>query len=765
MSRAAEKPPFRPGPPGLVGSSPLRIEDERLITGRGLFIADIKLDGMVHAAFLRAPVAHARIAELRLNAACGMPGVLGVFSGADLVAGGICPLPCLRATDSADGTPFFAPIRYPLAVDTVRHAGEAVAMVVAESEQQAVDALDAIEVEYDDLPVVTLARDSSEHAFTWEKGDRAAVDAAFAVAHRIVEIEVVNGRVLISPIEPRGAVASYDDATTGYTLRAPTQGVHLVRRMIAPTLGVEPSKLRVMTNDVGGSFGAKLVSTPEQTALLFAAKACGRPVRWIATRSENQLTDVAGRDHFSRAWMALDRQSRILAVRAETFANLGAYASALGPSSPTVGFAATLCGPYDFPAVHVVVHGRYTNTAPTDAYRGSGKPESTYLLERLVDRAGRETGLGPVEFRRRNLVAAAKMPFSAANGVVYDSADFRAVLDRVLEAADWGGLSDRRAASATAGLRRGIGVGLYIHTSGVTSQEISSIRVDPSGHVVVETGLQSSGQGHETAFAQLIADRLGLGMNEVRVVQGDTITAESGGPTAGSSSLQVGGATMLRATEAMLQDATRRAAEHLEADAADIVFERGRFVIAGTDRSLGLFELAASLAARGEAGCAGEAALEGNTLTIPNGAYVCEVEIDPDTGTVRIDRFTAVDDVGRRLNPKLVEGQVHGAIAQGIGQALHERVVYDAPTGQLLSGSLMDYGLPRADDLPMFDLQAADIPTANNVLGMKGAGEIGCIGAPAAVINAIADALGHDNIDMPLTPEGVWRAVNFRGTE
>ncbi|MBL8584511.1 MAG: xanthine dehydrogenase family protein, partial [Rhizobiaceae bacterium] len=674
MSRVAEKPQVRSEGPGLVGCSPPRLEDERLVTGRGRFIADIRLEGEAHAAFLRAPVAHARIVSIDLEAAKSMPGVLGVFRGADLAAAGIRPLQCLRATDSADGTPFFAPTRYPLAVDTVRHAGEAVAMVVAETDHAAVDALDSIHVEYEDLPVVTLARDSEEHAFVWEKGDRAAVDAAFAAADRIVEIEAVNGRVLISPIEPRGAVADYDLTNETYILRAPTQGVHLIRRMVAPTLGVEPSKLRVITNDVGGSFGAKLVNMPEQTALLFAAKACGRPVRWVAGRSENQLTDVAGRDHVSRGCMALDDRSRILAVKAETFANLGAYASALGPSPPTAGFAATLCGPYDFPAMHLTVHGRYTNTAPSDAYRGSGKPESIYLLERLVDRAARETGLGPVEFRRRNLIARAAMPYKAANGVIYDSADFAAVLDRALAASDWSGFPARKQASEAAGLMRGIGLGVYIHTSGVTSQEISRIRVDPSGHVVVETGLQSSGQGHETAFAQLIADRLGLGLGQIRVVQGDSVTAESGGPTAGSSSLQVGGVTMLRATEAMLREASAKAAEYLEADAADIVYEGGRFVIAGTDRAVGLFALAASLEAAGESGCAGEAALEGNILTIPNGAYVCEVEIDPETGAVRIVRFTGVDDVGRRLNPALVAGQVHGGIAQGIGQALHERV-------------------------------------------------------------------------------------------
>jgi carbon-monoxide dehydrogenase large subunit len=748
-------------PQSLVGCSPPRVEDERLVTGRGRYVADIKLEGALVATFVRSPVAHGRIVTIDLDAVREATGVVAAFSGQDLLDAGVLPLPCIRATDSADGTPFHAPVRHAVAVDLVRHVGEAVAIIVAETEQAAMDAADLADIEYDTLPVAIDVRESEETAFAWEKGDRAATEAAFAAAARVVEIEVVNNRILISPIEPRGAVAEYDAASGLFTLHAPTQGVHLVRRLVAPTLDIELEKLRVITNDVGGSFGAKLVSMPEQTALLFAARACGKPVRWVATRSENHMTDIAGRDHVSRAWMALDGEGRILAIRAETYANLGAYASALGPSPPTLGFAATLCGPYDFPALHLTVFGRYTNTAPSDAYRGSGKPESVYLLERLVERAARETGLGPIEFRRRNLIAAATMPYRAANGYIYDSADFHSVLDRALAEADWNGFAKRRMVSEAKGLRRGRGIGLYLHTTGVTSQEISRVRVDPHGIVVVETGLQSSGQGHETSFAQLVADKLGLGLDQVHIVQGDSSLADSGGPTAGSSSLQVGGVTILHAADRMLDAACNEAADMLEAAAEDLVYHRGRFVIAGTDRSILLFAVAAEMEAKGEVGCAGEAALEGNILTIPNGAYVCEVEVDPDTGSVTVERFLGVDDVGRRLNPQLVEGQVHGGIAQGIGQALHERVVYDPDSGQMLSGSLMDYGLPRADDLPMFELHAADIPTGNNILGMKGAGEIGCIGAPAAVINALADAIGHDRIDMPATPERVWRALNF----
>lgn len=748
------------GLPSLIGCSPHRVEDDRFITGQGRYIADLEFENLAHAVFLRAPIAHARITSVNLDAVRQADGVIAAFTGLDMKNAGIRPMPCLRATNSADGMPFYAPERFAMAVDTVRHAGEAVAIVVAESEAQALDALDLAEIEFDSLDVVVDARTSEEIAFDWEKGDRATVEEAFSRAARTVRIEAVNNRVLISPIEPRGAVAIHDSDPNSYTLYAPTQGVHLVRTMLAPTLGVEPSKLRVITNDVGGSFGAKLVSMPEQVVLLFAAKACGRPVRWVATRSENQLTDIAGRDHVSKAEMALDADHRIIGLRVETFANLGAYASALGPSPPTAGFAATLCGPYDFQAMHLTVHGRFTNTAPTDAYRGSGKPESVHLMERLIGRAGQETGLGPIEFRRRNLIPPHKLPYTAANGYVYDNADFVSVMDKAVELAEWKTFESRKKASEALGLKRGIGLGLYLHTSGVTSQEISRVKVNRSGFVVVETGTQSSGQGHETSFAQLIAEKLGLDLDKVQVVQGDSTGAEFGGPTAGSSSLQVGGVTMLRAAEAMLERAAEFVADQLGVDKKDITYERGYFYASGTNHSVDLFELSAALESRGEPGCEGEAALAGNILTIPNGAYVCEVVIDPETGSITIERFTAVDDVGRRLNPQIVEGQIHGAIAQGIGQALHERVIYDPDSGQMLSGSLMDYGLPRADDLPMLDVHAADIPTTNNVLGMKGAGEIGCIGAPAAVMNAVADAIGHDKIDMPLTPEGVWRAIH-----
>lgn len=746
----------------LTGTSPPRLEDARLLSGKATYVDDIDVVDARVAVFVRAPVAHARIVSIDTGDARRMDGVIGIFTGADLVAGDVQPLECIRPTKSADGRPFYAPIRHAIAVDTVRHVGEAVALVVAESEAIANDAAELVDVDYDIFEVEIDPRVSKENAFDWEHGDRSAVAGAFVKAARVIETEAINNRILISPLEPRAAVASYDTKSKIYTLEAPTQGVHLVRNLIAPTLGIKEHQLVLRTRDVGGSFGAKLVNLPEQTALLFAARASGRSVKWVATRLENHLTDIAGRDQIGCASMALDSENRILAVRFTNYANLGAYASAIGPSPPTLGFAATMCGPYAIPAVHLTVHGRYTNTAPTDAYRGSGKPESIYLLERLVEKAGRITGLGPVEFRRLNLVQPEQMPYTASNGYCYDCGDFPRVLDKALQHSGWNEFSERRKASSKSGLLRGIGLGLYVHATGVTSKEISTASLDRDGLVVVATGLQSSGQGHETAFTQLVCDRLGIDKNCVKIVQGDSRTTEEGGPTAGSSSLQVGGVTILRAVDDMIDLARRFAARLFQTKTEDVEFANGDFVNRHTGSSIALCDLASKLFEEEGRGCVGSAQLEGNILTVPNGAYVTEVEIDPETGKISILRFTAVDDVGRRLNPQIVDGQIHGGIAQGIGQAIHENVVYEEDSGQMLSGSLMDYGLPRADDLPLFDLFDADIPTGNNPLGMKGAGEIGCIGAPASVVNAIADAIGHDRIDMPVTPEKVWLAVNAK---
>jgi carbon-monoxide dehydrogenase large subunit len=738
-----------------------RLEDDRLLRGAGRFLANLRLDGMLHAAIVRAQHAHARLKEVAIGEAAAMPGVVGVFAGPDLVAAGLRPLPCVRPITSVDGRPFQPPARYALALETVRYVGEPVAMVIAETPMAALDAAEAVLVDYEALPVVVDPAAREDIAFVWEKGDRAGVDLAFARADKVVEIRVINNRVFMSPIEPRGAVGVFEADSGRYVLYTPTQGAHLIRRLVAPTLGVEESQLRVVTHDVGGSFGLKLVNSPEQTLVLFAARKLDRPVRWIATRQESYLSDNAGRDHVSHAAAAFDGEGRMLALRADTIANLGAYASALGPTTHTAGFAATFGGGYAVPFIHVRSTGVYTNMAPTDAFRGSGKPESLYLTERLMDKAARQLKMDRLELRQRNLVQPEAMPYRAASGYLFDSGDFPAVLGKAASLAGWRDFAARRAKSSARGRRRGIGASVYIHATGVTSSEISRVAVNPAGWVVVQTGTQSSGQGHETTFAELVAQRLGIDSREIRVQQGDTGELPlSGGPSAGSSSLQVGGVTIVRAMQRMLDGARDQAAMQLEAASADLEYGAGRFTIRGTDRSIGLYELAGALKKQGLPDCAGEASLEGDILTIPNGAYIAEVEVDGETGHVELLRFCGVDDLGRRLNPVVAEGQLHGALAQGIGQALLERVVYDRDTGQLLTGSLMDYGLPRAHDLCAFELHAADIPTMNNPLGMKGVAEVGCIGAPAAIMNAIVDALDGRDLDMPATPESVWRALN-----
>lgn len=741
-----------------------RVEDMRLLTGRGRFVEDIAppeaLGAPLHAVVLRGETPHARIAGIDAEDAHAMPGVRAVYTGADLDRLGLRALPCLTPIESADGTPFDPPVRDALARGTVRFVGDPVAFVVAESEAAAVEAAEAVMVEYDDLPPVTDPARSEAIGFVWEDGDSAATEAAFAEAARVVEIaDVVNNRIVITPIETRSALAWIDPADGRATLVTQSQGVHLVRKLVAGTLGMEEGDLRVLTPDVGGSFGIKLMNYPEQSLALAAARDLGRPVRWVASRAECFLSDAHGRDQVSRAAFALDSEGRILALRCETRGNIGAYASALGPGVLSKGFAKTLGHCYRVPVLHLRATGVFTNTAPTDAYRGAGKPESEYLVERLVEKTARVLGEDPVDFRRRNLLTAAEMPHRAANGFTYDSADFPGVMEKAVAASDRAGLAARRRESAARGLRRGWGVGLYLHLTGGDPAETSEVLLERDGTVSVLTGVQASGQGHETAFAQLVAERLEIAIDRVRVIEGDSERIRRGGGTGGSSSLPIAAVTIGRATEAMLEAARALAADELEAAAGDLEYGAGAFTIAGTDRRIGLAELAERLPEEKAGQCAGLADHEGAFQTVPHGAYAVEVEVDPETGRVRIDRLTCIDDLGRRLNPMIAEGQLHGGLAQGIGQALLERTAYDPESGQLLTGSLMDYCLPRADDLPPFDCRPADVPTTANPLGMKGAGEVACIGVPAAVINALCDALDIDHIDMPATPERVWRAL------
>ena len=737
-----------------------RIEDDRLLRGRGRFLEDLSFEGEVFACMLRSPHAHARIVSINTKEAAGADGVLGVITGEDVAAAGLGAMLCKTPVTSRDGSPMRAPERPVLVNDTVRHVGDGVAMVIAESVGQARSAVELIEVEYEELePQIDLATEG-EVCFDWEKGDTAAVDVKFAESARRVRIRAINNRLVVAPIETRGAIGVYDQDDDRYTLYTQSQGAHLIRTVIGEgVLKLERSRLRVVTNDVGGSFGMKLVAYPEQALVLFAAKRFGRPVKWIGDRSDAFLTDAQGRDHVAEAEVALDHTGRFLAVRAHIRANLGAYLSTLGPLIPTDALAKVFGHVYDIGALYIRVEGILTNTTPMDAYRGAGKPEINYLTERLIEKTAREIGIDRVELRRRNLISSRLMPYRNALGMTWDVGDFERILNRGLELSGWKDFAARRRTSEARGRKRGIGLGFYLHATGGTTTEVSQVELMPDRTVVVRTGTQSSGQGHETAFAQIVSERLEVPIESVRVIQGDTDALASGSGTGGSSSLPIGATTIRRAGGAMLEKAKTLAADVLEAAATDLEYGRGVFRVPGTDIALGLFDLAGRLDPEIGGGCLGEAKFEGENLTCPNGVYICEVEIEPDTGAVRIARFTAVDDLGVVLHPQIAEGQIHGGLAQAIGQALMEAAVYDRESGQLLSGSFMDYCLPRAADLPGFNGERVGEPSKNNPLGMKGAGEAGTIGGCAPVINAIADALGHDEIEMPATPERIWRAL------
>ena len=656
-----------------------------------------------------------------------------------------------------------APDRPVLAEEVVRFGGDGVAMVVASSVEIARDAAELIDVDYDALDACTDVRESRERCFDWDKGDAQAVEAIFAGAARVCSIDALSNRVVISPIETRSAVAVYDTEADRYTLYTQSQGVHSLRKALAESvLGIAQDRLRVVTYDVGGSFGMKIFTYPEQALVLYAARRLRRPVKWVGDHGDAFLTDAHGRDHFHHAEIALDADGRFLAMRAHVKANLGAYLSNAAPSIPTEGVQRVFGHVYDIPALYLRVEGMLTNTTPVDAYRGAGKPEIITTIERLIDRAAMEAGINRIKLRRMNLVPSSAMPYTTDFGRIYDCGDFEAVMDEALLRSDWAGFADRRRLSEARGDRRGIGLALYLHATGGNPSEVSQVELGAES-VIVRTGTQSTGQGHETAFAQLVAERLEIPYERVRVIQGDSDVIASGGGTGGSSSLPIGATTITRATAQMLEQAREVAGEMLEAAALDLEYAEGRFKVAGTDLSVGLFEVGSHLDATQPRSCLGESAFEGEHGTNPNGAYVCEVSIDVETGQVRIEDFTCVDDVGTVLNPAIATGQIIGGVVQGIGQALLERTVYDADSGQLLSGSFMDYGLPRADDVPDFTSVLTGPPSLNNPLGMKGAGEVGPIGAPGALINAVVDALGGQDIEMPATPERVWRAM--RGSE
>ncbi len=751
-----------------IGESLLRKEDERLLTGRGRFTGDIDLPRQVYGQVLRAPHAHADIHAIDTSAAKRAPGVLAVLTGADAEAEGLGHLPGGSASKGVGGSRPVTPSQPLLAQGRVRYLGEPVAFVVAESVSAARDAAESIEVDYAPLPCVTGTAAAAEPgapqlwdqapgnvSLRWEMGDRDACARAFDTAARVVRLELVNNRVAAYPLEPTTVLGDHHAGEDRYTLYTPSQGVFSLRDTLAKeVLRVPPSALRLVTPDVGGSFGIRDTACPEQGLVLWSARKLGRPVKLVTDRSEAMASELHGRDHVTRAELALDAEGRFLAVRVSTLANLGAYASRGALGVPTQGYGEAITGCYAIPACHVAVAAVFTNTMMTNAYRGAGRPEAIYVLERLADVAAAELGLSPVEIRRRNLVASEAMPYTTATGLVHDSGDFAGHLDKALERGDAAGIGARKQLAREAGRRRGIGVATYVKINGGTPRETARLAFGETGELVIDIGSQSNGQGHETVYAQLAAARLGLPIEDIRVVQGDTERLTGGFGTGGSSAISVGGVALTVAAEKIIEAGKVLAGDLLEAALADIVFAEGRYTVVGTDRSVGLVEVARGLNAEAEYVAQGK--------TFANGCHLCEVEVELETGAVEIVGYTVVDDIGNVLNPLLAEGQVHGGLAQGIGQALLEACVYDPETGQLLSGSFMDYCMPHAHDLPAFSVTFDGVPCTTNPLGAKGVGEAGITGAPPAVVGAVVDALsefGVRHIDMPLTPEKVWRAI------
>jgi carbon-monoxide dehydrogenase large subunit len=762
-----------------VGQAVQRKEDQRFLTGTGRYLDDIKLPGQAHAVFLRSPHASAKINSIDVSEALQAPGVIAVLTAADAEADGVPPIPCMAEVKPKPGTTQKMPPRPILEGTHVRHVGTAVAMVIAETVAQARDALELIQVDYDPQPAVVSMRDALKPgapqvwdeapgniAFEWIDGDEQATEAAFAKADRIVTLELINNRVVANSMEPRGSIGHYNPADDTWTLYNSSQGAHSNKDMLLSTYlkGVDPDKVRVLCPDVGGGFGMKIFLYPESVAVLWASKRLGRPVKWVNDRSDSFMSDAQARDHITTVSAALDKDCRIIGLKAETLANMGGYLSNFAPYIPTGAGKGMHIGVYDIPAAFVHVTGVFTHTVPTDAYRGAGRPEAAYMIERLVDKIGRETGLGPAEIRRRNFVKASQMPYTSVLGLTYDSGDFERNMRDAMADADWDGFPARKAEAARRGKLRGIGMSYYIEICGGAPSVPALLRFEEDDTVTAIITTQSNGQGHETAYSQIIADRLGVPFEKVNVKQGDTSWMKTGSFTGGSRSVPVGGVSAQMASDAIIEKGKAMAAELLEAAEADIEFRDGQYVIAGTDRTVDIYAVARAWRQKHDGPdslLSAYAEFAPDAATFPNGCHICEVEIDPESGQTEIVRYTIVDDFGKVINPTLLTGQVHGGVGQGIGQALYEGAVY-SEDGQLVTGSFMDYGMPRADYSPTISFRWNEIPCTTNPLGIKGCGEAGAIGAPPAVINAILDALidqGVTRIDMPATPHAIWRAL------
>ena len=759
-----------------IGQPVPRMEDPKLLRGRGLYSDDIKLPGQAHAVMVRSRVAHGTIRGIDAEEARRMPGVLGIYTAADLAALG--PIKPMQTVPMRDGSAMRAPPRPALARERVRFLGEAVAFVVAETQAQAKDAAEAVAPDIEPLPVVTTpaaaaapgapqlhAEAPGNVALDYHYGDAAAVDAAFAKAAHVTRLKLLSNRIVVNAMEPRSAVALYAAADGRFTLHLGCQGVFGMRNMLKDILGVPAEKVHVLTENVGGSFGMKSSVFPEYVCLLHAARALGRPVKWTDERSESFLSDHHGRDHEMNGELALDKDGNFLAVRLTGFGNAGAFSVAVLPFS--INAVKNVVSIYKTPLVEVSTKGVLTNTTPTGAYRGAGRPEGNYYMERLIDTAAAELGIDRVELRRRNHIRPEAMPYKAASAQLYDSGEFTAVLDKALALADWQGFDRRKAESRARGKLRGRGIGSYLEVTAPPGKEMGGLRFEADGTVTMITGTLDYGQGHASPLAQVIVDRLGIPFERLRLLQGDSDQLVVGGGTGGSRSAMASGKALVEASRQVIERGKQIAGFLLEAAAADIEFGRGRFTIAGTDRSIGLLELAQQLRSGVKLPPELPQSLDIGLATdsppsaFPNGCHIAEVEVDPDTGTVAVVRYAMVNDFGTLLNPLLAEGQAHGGIVQGIGQALMERTYYDAE-GQLLSGTYMDYAMPRADSAPMFDFQSHPVPATTNPLGVKGCGEAGCAGSLPSVMNAVIDALsplGIRHIDMPATPERIWRAI------
>jgi aerobic carbon-monoxide dehydrogenase large subunit len=785
----------------VIGAPVRRREDYRFLTGQGTYTDDINRPGQLYAYILRSPHASARLSRIDTSGVAAAPGVVAVFTGPDMAKDNIGGLPCGWLITSKDGSPMKEPPHPVLAVDRVRHVGDPVAVVIAETFPQARDAAEKIAVDYTVEAAVVDPLEALKPGapqlwpeapgnicYDWHLGDAAAVETAIGKAAKIVKLDLVNNRLVANAMEPRAAIGEYDRATGEHTLYTTSQNPHVIRLLMgANVLHIPETKLRVVAPDVGGGFGSKIFHYAEEAIVTWAAGKVRKPVKWTAERSESFMSDAHGRDHVTHVELALDKDAKFTALKVSTVANMGAYLSTFATSVPTYLYGTLLAGTYTTPAIYVETKAVFTNTVPVDAYRGAGRPEATFVVERIVDLAADELGMDPAELRRRNFIPANAFPYQTPVALQYDSGDYQTTLEMALRAAGYAEFEQRRQEAARRGKLRGIGLATYIEACGIAPSAVAgalgaraglyesgAIRVNPTGGVTVLTGSHSHGQGHETTFAQLVSDYLGVPIESVEIVHGDTNKLPFGMGTYGSRSLAVGGSAIVKAMDKIIAKGRKIAAHLLEASEADVEFKNGQFTVAGTDRSKAFGEIALTAYVPHnfpheelDPGLDESAFYDPKNFTFPSGAHIAEVEVDPDTGSIEIVKFTASDDFGRIINPMIVAGQVHGGLAQGIGQAVLEACVYDKQTGQLLTGSYNDYAMPRADDLPSFELSTHATLCTHNPLGVKGCGEAGAIGAPAAIANAVVDALkplGVKHVEMPLTPQRLWQVIQQHQT-